>query len=675
MEEQVVKKRAWVKNAVIVFLSIMLVLTFFSNTIMNRSLPEVATAYVESGTINAKIRGSGSVTAGESYDVVLDQTRQVASVLVQVGDTVNTGDVLFTLAETESEELQQAMTQLAQMRLEYEKALLNMDTADYAQENRNIQKARDALAKAQAELAACNVTETDVLAAQTAVKDAQRQQKQLSAALTEAQQELAAATGEYSALEGQIEGWQSQIASLNQEISKAQAQIYQLQSGSGNSKTDLDKAKAELKKIEESYASLRITHGLAYDSLKAKAEKLVSGGDLMAQMEAMVNAAPETVNPEENYDTRATPAEVAAFNALKDTVKWLEDARINVAEKQAAHDAQASVNEQITALRDSINSKAYEQSTLSASLRSALYEQSELDNEMKYAQNAVDTLEYQLENAADRIEQLNEAYSELQNNQSRYETALDTVEACQTNLEDLMFALAERKKADGKLAASQQLDLDNAQKNILEQEELIAELQTNALGAEVTAKVSGQISSLNISAGRDATAGETLAVIEVVDRGYTVRMPVTTEQSKRVRVGDKADVTNYYWGEQIEATLTQIINDPQNPGKGKLLVFTLTGDISSGQNVTLAVGERSANFDSIIPNSALRTDTNGSFVFVITAKSSPLGNRYIATRADVQVLAQDDTTAAVSGLSMGDYVITTASKPLEAGMQVNMVEN
>ena len=128
-------------------------------------------------------------------------------------------------------------------------------------------------------------------------------------------------------------------------------------------------------------------------------------------------------------------------------------------------------------------------------------------------------------------------------------------------------------------------------------------------------------------------------------------------------------------GEQLDVTLTSIINDPSKPGQGKLLVFTLNGDISSGQNVTLSVGERSANFDSVIPNSALRTDTNGTFVLVLTVKHSPLGNRYIATRVDVNVLAQDDTTAAVSGLSMGDYVITTSSKPLEAGMQVNMVEN
>ena len=46
-EKETKKKREWVKNAAIVFLSIMLVLTFFSNTIMNYSLPEVATQYVD----------------------------------------------------------------------------------------------------------------------------------------------------------------------------------------------------------------------------------------------------------------------------------------------------------------------------------------------------------------------------------------------------------------------------------------------------------------------------------------------------------------------------------------------------------------------------------------------------------------------------------------------------
>ena len=40
------RNRDWVKNAAIIFLAVLLVLTFFSNTIMNRSLPEVATQEV-----------------------------------------------------------------------------------------------------------------------------------------------------------------------------------------------------------------------------------------------------------------------------------------------------------------------------------------------------------------------------------------------------------------------------------------------------------------------------------------------------------------------------------------------------------------------------------------------------------------------------------------------------
>ena len=47
MNENVSKRRDWIKNVAIIFLTVMLVLTFFSNTIMNYSLPEVATQYVQ----------------------------------------------------------------------------------------------------------------------------------------------------------------------------------------------------------------------------------------------------------------------------------------------------------------------------------------------------------------------------------------------------------------------------------------------------------------------------------------------------------------------------------------------------------------------------------------------------------------------------------------------------
>jgi len=133
----------------------------------------------------------------------------------------------------------------------------------------------------------------------------------------------------------------------------------------------------------------------------------------------------------------------------------------------------------------------------------------------------------------------------------------------------------------------------------------------------------------------------------------------------------------WYWGGEVRAVLASIRNDPQNPATSRILEFDISGDVQSGTQLNLSIGERSANYDIIVPNSALRSDTNGDFVLIVLARSSPLGNRFIATRVDVQIIASDDTQSAVTGggLSGWDYVITTSNRPLEPGMQVRMIDN
>ncbi|MBQ2998511.1 MAG: biotin/lipoyl-binding protein, partial [Oscillospiraceae bacterium] len=144
MTEEKVKKREWVKNAAIIFLSIMLVLTFFSNTFMNHSLPEVSTQYVTSGSINAKIRGSGSVTANEEYIVETEQSRKIEAVLVQVGQSVKAGDVLFVLGEGDSTELDDAKLALETAEIEYERALIEASREKYTAESEAVYDAREA---------------------------------------------------------------------------------------------------------------------------------------------------------------------------------------------------------------------------------------------------------------------------------------------------------------------------------------------------------------------------------------------------------------------------------------------------------------------------------------------------------------------------------------------------
>ena len=117
-------KREIVKNIAIIFLVIMLILTFFSNTIMNYSLAEVSTQMVESGTIQTRVSGTGVVAAVDPYNVIVEDTRVISGVAVKVGDTVNEGDVLYYLQDEESEELIKARQELEDLKLAYDKAVI-----------------------------------------------------------------------------------------------------------------------------------------------------------------------------------------------------------------------------------------------------------------------------------------------------------------------------------------------------------------------------------------------------------------------------------------------------------------------------------------------------------------------------------------------------------------------
>ena len=260
------------------------------------------------------------------------------------------------------------------------------------------------------------------------------------------------------------------------------------------------------------------------------------------------------------------------------------------------------------------------------------------------------------------------AISDLEAQKTAYDTAVATVEQKELALEDALSG----KDIDKQL---NDLDLQSTRLELQKLQEQVDKLKTDTVSTEITAPVAGTISAINVSAGKEATPGVPMATIDVVDRGYTMKISVTNDQAKQIKVGDTANVTNYYWGSDLEAVVEAITADPANPGKGKLVVFRITGDVDPGTNLTLSIGQRSAYSDTVVPKSALRSDANGDFVLVITEKKTPLGPRYIATRADVQILAQDDTSAAVSGLVSGDFVITTSSRPLSAGTQVRLVES
>lgn len=630
-----VKRREWVKTAAIIFLVVMLVLTFFSNTILNHSLPEVATANVTSGTINAKIRGSGTVSANETYDVTIKQTRKVASVKVRVGDSVSAGDVLMTLEAEESDELKQAQTELESMELSYEKSLIAAST-EAARENRDVQKLREAYNDLLAQYNQYSTMDARQIASAKAAADAKL--KDLQAASKAAQEAYDARNAEKAELEKEATAIKARVSALRT--------IQDKESEVAAAKATLDQDQLRYKS-DYDYLLDKITKGVGVDK---KDEAMyyarypeALANELRGRDDANVdpNSGDGKTDP---YLVRAQEIATAYITLTKDedTIKTLE---LELSRLIADTD---DIRED-----DDINWE-YDK---------ALRKYDSIQAQLDAFDSKTETLKKDAERAAQAVSDQQEYVDKL----ASASTLAEQVKSAKQALEDKIF---EQGLADGSA-----LDLEAAKKAIEEQKVKIEKLTQNADEVEVKAKVGGTVSAINVTAGNNAGAETPLMTLNLTDRGYTVKISVTNEQAKKVRVGDSAELVNYWYGGDIQATLENITNDPSNPGKGRLLVFRLTGDVEPDTNLTLSIGQKSANYDCIVPNSAIRTDSNGTFVLAIVAKSTPLRTRYTATRVDVQELAKDDTVTAVTGLSSGDFVITTSTKPIEAGTQVRLVEN
>ncbi len=660
-----VKRREWVKTAAIIFLAVLLVLTFFSNTIMNASLPEVATQQVTQGTINAKIRASGTITANETYNVKLAQSRKIESVKCKVGQAVNAGDVLFVLEAQESDELKAAKTDLEAKELDYQKSLITASN-DSAQEDRDVQKLRDAynealtiynqysfmdpssiaVAKIKAEEALKEYNK-DLEAAQKTLDTIKNstEYKNLESQIADLEKTLeplkTAADSAKATLEATLESlytgdWdkisdvEDVIDDCNDRITSAQKAIEGALSS--NPEVTLNKYLYLVDKYEDDYLRVLAIFKNNTDAAKTAIESPNSQQFKQKLIE-------ENYADEKTVDAVADPL-ITAFNSL---YEYYSLAKADVIKLSKAKAELAYAEAYLAYKKAAVGSE---------------------DLQKKYKEKQAEIERYELD--VERAQQNVNDQKEKVDNLTSAATAADTVKSTKTALEDKLF---EMNKGD-----TAALDMQAAKKAIEEAKANIEKLTKDADAQEVTAKVGGTIASVTVTAGDTASADTAIATINQTDRGFTVKISITNEQAKKVKVGDTAELVNY-WGDAT-ATLETIGNDPQNPQKNRQLTFRLTGsDIQPDSNITLAIGQKSASYDAIVPTSAIRTDNNGSFVLAIVSKSTPLSTRYTATRVDVQVLASDDKSSAVSGIGSGEFVITTSTKPIEAGTQVRLAEN
>lgn len=640
--ENRVKRREWVKTAAIIFLAVLLVLTFFSKTILNASLPEVAAQQVATGAINARIRDTGTVEASEVYNVTIKQTRKIASVLVKSGQQITVGDTLFVLEAEESDEVTAAEEELAQLQQSYDKSLIEAGNSS-AKDNYELQKAQTTYNEAlsiynQYTTADATQLATQKAAAEAKLKDLQTQKTALENQLSKlkAEDDYTDAQAVVTEHEATLKALQTEKETLKQTITVSdppmRASYYE---------DRIEKLKRTYVNQLAQYDGDFMNFYNACDKDPAIMKACYENPDAMAARIGTVKSV--TNGSEGTVQSYATTDTAAAYRAAYEN---LSDCYLGGGNEP---DGLFRLQEYLQLA--TINDKIYEEQTA-----------------MSTAQTIVDNYERSFDSLNTQINSLDSQITDQQTTVEKLSSAssaAETVKSAKKALEDLVFQQG--------LGDSTDIDLTAAKEKIEKKTAELEKLRANADELEVKANVSGTIETVYASAGK-AIGGEDqpLATISVTDRGFTVKIEVTNEQAKKVKTGDTAELVNF-WGGDATATLDQITAS-QTSGK-RTLVFALTGDIQAGQNISLSIGQKSSNFDAIIPLSALKEDANGKFVYVLQSKSSPLGSRYIATRVSVQELARDDQSAAVSGISAGDFVITTSDQPLEAGKQVRLADN
>lgn len=635
--ENSVRKREWVKTAAIIFLAVLLVLTFFSKTIMNASLPEVAAQQAASGAINARIRGSGTVEASEVYNVTIKQTRKVASVLVKTGQEINVGDTMFVLEAEDSDELKQAETDLETLQQNYDKSLIEAGNTA-AQENYDVQKARDAYNEALAIYRQYSTMDASQLATQKAAAEAKLKELQTAKTTVDNQITKLKADTQYTEAQAVVTAQDAIIKAQQEEKNKllqTLTDVYPEISGADGIRDDIEARKikyvSELAQWDSVFLDLVEKCDKDYRIIDECFKNYVPGAPSSALL-ARINGSKTS---ESDY--------YSAYLALMEC--YYGKLGTNGERSGGLYGMQNEL--QLAVINDEI--KKAEQAKGNSKTIVDNFERS-IDDLTKQS----DSLDAQINDQQAAVDKLSSAAS-----------AAETVKSTKQALEDLVFKQ--------NLGDSSSVDMAASKKAIERKQAEVDKLRENADELEVKSSVSGTIASIDASAGKSIGGEEQpLATINVTDRGFTVKIDVTNDQAKKVKTGDTAELVNF-WGGDAVATLDQITSS--KTAGNRTLVFTLTGDIQAGQNVTLSIGQKSANYDALIPLSGLREDSNGKFVYVLESKSSPLGSRYIATRVTVQELARDDKSAAVSGISSGDFIITTSNKPIEAGKQVRLADN
>ncbi len=684
-----------IKNIAIIFLIALLILTFFSNTILKASLPEVSAQYPKYTSLSSSVKVSGTIRSRDTVDVVYEnvkdadmvQTRKVLSVYVREGDMVSEGQVIMTISQEFSDELKAAIEQYNSLKNQYDLAVLD-DNIGSMRDSQSLESARKEIENA---------------------KDSLQRMRETYQAVLQGQD-----TG--AVLEAQLEKLQSDLEKLNEEINEVSADISELESSVSQAKmllkesgvsseeltTRLQDAQWSYILAEEDYN----TQKNAFDSLEAQISELQEQISDMTEAYSITQVIASLNTEIESLKEQAAELRFQIYSAeeydenlvkqLDDIYEQLSDKRSDLEEQYLKLDIIGmetvdeltlyAFNRQLSDMQKDLEKKRAPLSEVQEKYSTA---KTEYDNLTKIYED-VETLpenEAKLENLKSRLQQLQadqkalnkeitETSRKIDSNVTQDpETLAESIKSQEDSIRSLETQYQITVAELGRSNESTKREREEQRKQMDELQAKIQSYENAPATTDVVAPTAGRIVSLYNTVGSRVTSGNTVATLDITDKGYTCEVTLSAEEARKVQVGSPVTVLNSWWYSNIEAQVTNIRSDPQTQGKQRIITLSVTGDVYDGMSVNFQIGDSSQYYSCVLPNSAIREDNDGKYVLVVESKNTPLGTRYNARRITVQVVASDDTQSAVSGLEGGEFVITNATSPIADKQQVRLADD
>jgi HlyD family secretion protein len=270
------------------------------------------------------------------------------------------------------------------------------------------------------------------------------------------------------------------------------------------------------------------------------------------------------------------------------------------------------------------------------------------------------------------------AVKNLADEQDRFAKQQLELEKLQEALKQSAFGGEDSKMEDIKRQISSlKLDISIQARKIDSIKKEIADKST------MTAPFDGLISDLQADVGLPSSPGKAAIQISDLSEGWELETKVDADAAGRLVTGETIDV-------KIKEAETRFVkaqvasieevdsggSQGQSGGTSEIKLVTLSINdlkLTGGEQGEFRLTRKVGKPQLLVPIAAVKSDSQGEYIFVIDEAKRPLGNEFKATKKYVNTEDADKTNASLNGVMMlEDKILIESSEPISDGDLVRL---